>query len=90
MGELMVVDGNGHGIHYPCEWLYKVIGCDKESVHDAVAESIPDRTYNIVASNESKTGKYLSFNVTVMVYDETCRNTIYKKLRSHNDIKIVL
>ena len=24
-------------IDYPCEWSYKVIGSDKESVHDAVA-----------------------------------------------------
>ncbi len=24
-------------IDYPCEWLYKVIGSDKESVHNAVA-----------------------------------------------------
>ena len=24
-------------IDYPCEWLYKVIGSDKESVHNAVS-----------------------------------------------------
>ena len=24
-------------IDYPCEWSYKVIGSDKESVHNAVA-----------------------------------------------------
>ena len=27
-------------IDYPCEWLYKVIGSDKESVHNAVADII--------------------------------------------------
>jgi len=76
-------------VDYPCEWLYKVIGSDKESVHNAVAGIIQDREYRINESNTSRTGKYLSFNVTVMVSDEAYRNNIYQALKGHDDIKFV-
>jgi len=76
-------------IDYPCEWIYKIIGSDKESVHNAIASIIQDREYQVNNSNTSKTGKYLSFNVTVMVDDEVYRNKIYHAFKGHNDIKFV-
>ena len=76
-------------IDYPCEWLYKVIGSDKESVHNAVAGIIEDREYHINDSNTSKTGKYQSFSVKVVVSDEAYRNNIYQALKVHDDIKFV-
>ncbi len=77
------------GIDYPCEWAYKVIGSDNESVHNAVANVIQDSEYQINDSNSSKTGKYLSFNVTTMVGDEAYRNKIYQAFKEHNDIIFV-
>ena len=82
-------DNEEISIDYPCEWIYKVIGSDKESVHNAIAGIIQDNEYLINDSNTSKTGKYLSFNVTVMVVDEAYRNKIYQALKRHNDIKFV-
>ncbi len=76
-------------IDYPCEWVYKIIGSNKESVHGATAVIMQDRAYQISDSNTSKTGKYLSFNVTVMVSDEAYRNKIYQAFKEHNDIKFV-
>lgn len=76
-------------IDYPCEWLYKVIGSDKESVLNAVACIIEDREYHINDSNTSKTGKYQSFDVKIVVNDEAYRNSIYQALKVHDDIKFV-
>ena len=76
-------------IDYPCEWIYKVIGSNKESVHSAIAGIIQDSKYLISDSNTSKTGKYLSFSVKVMVGDEVYRNEIYRAFKEHNDIKFV-
>ncbi len=76
-------------IDYPCEWIYKVIGSDKESVHNAIVGIIQDSEFHINDSNTSKTGKYLSFNVTVMVGDEAYRNKIYQAFKGHDDIKFV-
>ena len=82
-------DNEEASIDYPCEWIYKVIGSDKESVHNAIAGIIQDCEYQINDSNTSKTGKYLSFNVTVLVGDETYRNKIYQAFKGHDDIKFV-
>jgi putative lipoic acid-binding regulatory protein len=82
-------DNEEISIDYPCEWIYKVIGRDKESVHNAIADIIQDSEFHINDSNTSKTGKYLSFNVTVMVGDEAYRNKIYQTLKGHDDIKFV-
>ena len=76
-------------IDYPCEWVYKVIGSDKESVYVATASIMQDGAYQISDSNTSKTGKYLSFNVTTMVGDEVYRNKIYQAFKEHNDIRFV-
>jgi putative lipoic acid-binding regulatory protein len=76
-------------IEYPCEWLYKVIGRDKESVHNAVAGIIQDREFHVNDSNTSKTGKYQSFDVKVVVSDEAYRNNVYQALKGHDDIKFV-
>jgi len=76
-------------IDYPCEWSYKVIGSDKESILNAVACIIQDKEYHINDSNTSKTGKYRSFDVKVVVSDEAYRNNIYQALKGHDDIKFV-
>ncbi len=83
------IDKSGECIDYPCEWVYKVIGRDRGAVHNAVASIIQGREYHIEDSNTSKTGKYLSFSVKVMVGDETYRNNIYQALKGHDDIKFV-
>ncbi len=82
-------DNEESGIDYPCEWAYKVIGSDKESVHNAIASIIQDSEYHITDSNTSKTGKYLSFDLAVIVCDEAYRNKIYQALKEHVDIKFV-
>ncbi len=82
-------DSEEVSIDYPCEWIYKVIGRDKESVDGAIASIIQDNAYYINISNTSKTGKYLSFDVTIMVSDEAYRNKIYQALKGHDDIKFV-
>jgi putative lipoic acid-binding regulatory protein len=82
-------DNEETSVDYPCEWIYKVIGSDKESVHNVIASIIQGHKYQIDDSNSSKSGKYLSFDVTVMVGDEEYRNKIYQALKGHDDIKFV-
>ncbi len=84
-----MIDKREPGIDYPCKWIYKVIGIDKEVVDGAIASIVQGNEYHINISNTSRTGKYLSFDVTVMVSDETYRNKIYHALKRHDDIKFV-
>ena len=64
-------------IEYPCQWLYKVIGTDREKLQQAIMETIGTTPCEISLSNTSSSGKYLSLNVEITVQDEEERNAIY-------------
>jgi putative lipoic acid-binding regulatory protein len=75
---------------YPCEWLYKVIGSDKEQLHQAITHVIKDSSCSITPSNSSKTGKYHCLNLEITVQNEEERNLIYEALKEHPQVKLVL
>ena len=77
-------------IEYPCCWLYKVIGSDKDEMSQAVEEIIQGETCTITFSNASSKGKYLCLNVEVIVHDEDARNILYARLKAHQAVKTVL
>jgi uncharacterized protein len=77
-------------ITYPCNWTYKIISSDKEQMSKAAASVLNQKTYNIKESNSSKTGKYTSLEIDLMVISELERNEIYKNLSEHKDIRMVL
>jgi len=77
-------------IDYPCHWLYKVIGFDRDKLHQALLEIVNDDSCTISPSNSSRTGKYHCLNFEVTVKNEKERNSIYLALKSHPQVKIVL
>ena len=83
-------DGCKAHIKYPCQWLYKVIGMDRNKLHQALMDIVAEDSCNISFSNDSSSGKYLCLNLEVTVRSEEERNTIYLALKAHPQIKIVL
>ena len=83
-------DGCRAHIKYPCQWLYKVIGMDRNKLHQALKDIVSEDSCNISLSNSSSSGKYLCLNLEVTVRNEEERNTIYLALKAHPQIKIVL
>jgi uncharacterized protein len=77
-------------VDYPCSWVYKVIGDDQQKVREAIAEIIQERRCVITHSNSSKTGKYHCLNVELVVQNEELRNGLYRTLKNHPSIKMVL
>ena len=77
-------------LNYPCRWLYKVIGSDREKLHEALLEIVRDESCCISYSNSSSTGKYHCLNLEVTVQSEEERNSIYRAIKAHPRIKIVL
>jgi len=77
-------------IEYPCQWLYKVIGFDREKLHQVLKELINSDSCDISFSNSSRTGKYHCLNLEVTVQSEEERNSIYLALKAHPQVKIVL
>jgi putative lipoic acid-binding regulatory protein len=75
---------------YPCNWCYKLIAGEKEALQKAIHDVIESREHTLAHSNNSKTGKYISMNLDLLVHNEDDRNFIYEALKAHQHIKMVL
>ena len=77
-------------LQYPCSWCYKLIGYEKEAIAVAIKEVILEKEHKLSHSNASKTGKYISMNLDIVIHNEDERNYIYESLKAHQNIKMVL
>jgi len=84
------INDSTYKLVYPCEWQYKVIGSDKDQLHQAITHVIKDSSCSITPSNSSKAGKYHCLNLEITVRNEEERNLIYTSLKEHPDVKVVL
>jgi putative lipoic acid-binding regulatory protein len=74
-------------LEYPRTWEFCVIGKDKEKLHEAIKECLPDHFDH----KYSKTHKSLnSQKAKVIVSSEEERNELYKKLQNHPEVKYIL
>ncbi len=85
-----ILNGKKLELSYPCSWSYKLIAIKKESLKKAIDDIIKDREYKLTHSNNSKSGKYISMNLDLLVYNEDDRNFIYEALKAHQNLKMVL
>ncbi len=77
-------------IDYPTEWGYTVFGSSEVHVRQAVQEVLGSREHEFAASNRSKTGKYCSFKLRLVVTSEEDRNDLSSRLAGHAEIVFVL
>ncbi len=76
-------------IDYPCQWEYRLIGCDKKEICRAVGEIIT-REHQLTPANSSKSGKYHSIRLQLLVENEETRNNYFCRLKAHPAIKMVI
>ncbi|MEA3228119.1 MAG: DUF493 domain-containing protein [Campylobacterota bacterium] len=77
-------------IEYPSAWTYKLIGHEKEAIKKAIHDVIVERDHTLKHSNKSKTGKYVSMNLELVITSDDERNFIFEALKAHQNIKMVL
>jgi len=77
-------------LDYPCTWSYKLISEHHDHTKEAILDVISERAHNLSHSNNSKSGKYISMNLELLVQNEDDRNFIYEALKAHQKIKMVL
>lgn len=77
-------------IEYPSAWTYKLIGYEKKALQKAIHDVIVEREHTLKHSNKSKTGKYVSMNLELIITSDDERNFIYEALKAHQHIKMVL
>lgn len=77
-------------LEYPCNWTYKVIASEQKALHQAIIDVLNEREHKLTSSNSSKTGKYTSMNLELLVHNEDDRTFIFEALKQHQDIRMVL
>ena len=77
-------------LEYPCNWCYKVIATEEKALKQAITDVIDEREHTLEHSNKSKTGKYVSMNLDILVHNEDDRTFIFDALKKHQNIKMVL
>jgi putative lipoic acid-binding regulatory protein len=87
---MVTLAGKKPEISYPTNWEYKVIGEDKAKTKKAVKDIVNDKEHTIKESKKSKTGKYTSFSVNVLVFNEDERLFFFEEFSKHKEIKYVV
>lgn len=77
-------------LEYPCNWCYKVVAYERAGIEIAALEIFTERRYSLTPSNTSKSGKYISMNLELLVHNEDERTYFYETLKAHPHIKMVL
>jgi len=77
-------------LEYPCNWKYKIVGAERKKLEAAIHSVILERDHSLKHSNTSKTGKYISLNLDMLVHNEDDRTFIFEALKAHQDVKMVL
>jgi len=77
-------------LEYPCSWKYKIIGEERKKLEAAIHSVILERAHTLKHSNASKTGKYISLNLDLIVHNEDDRTFLFEALKAHQDVKMVL
>lgn len=75
---------------YPTSWTYKLIGYEKKAIQKAIHDVIVKREHDLTHSNSSKTGKYISMNLNLVLQNDDERIFIYEALKAHQNIVRVL
>lgn len=77
-------------LEYPCNWRYKIVGQERALLEKAIQEVILERSHSLEHSNSSRTGKYISLNLDLLVHNEEDRQFIYEALKAHPHVRMVL
>ncbi len=86
------MDLNDHKveIRYPCTWTYTVIGTDRQTLEQVVADMVGEVEYALAFSHASSAGKYCSLKLELVVETEEHRTELFYALQNHPAIKTVL
>jgi len=87
--KIKVIDGKPQ-VSYPCHWQYKVIGRKEEELEQAIRDIVSDCDHLLYPSKKSRSGKYHSFNLEILVSSEESRNFFFNELRSHSAVTMVI
>lgn len=87
-----MVDLSKHKLElaYPCNWKYKIVLLEKSNANNISKEILGERSHKIKKSNVSKNGKFISYDVELIVFNDDDRVELHTLFNNHVEIKMVL
>lgn len=83
-------EGQSPEIEYPCRWSYRIVGTCADSIRARVVEVAGEIEFELEPSKASSSGKYVSFQLTLLVRDETHRHEVFHALAADESVRFVL
>ena len=77
-------------ITYPCTWDYTVIGPCEASLREAIAAIAGEAEHSVETGNTSRSGRYISLRLSVVVTSDGQRQGIHRALARHPEVRMVL
>lgn len=89
---LVIINGKEEKLvlEYPCDWDYKVMCHTEINIEEIIVDVVKNRDFTHKKGNISKTGKYQSYNVTLLVHSDDDRRALFDFFKSHPNVKMVL
>ena len=84
MAQICDLNGKKPDIVYPTFWEYKVIFDSNGDEKSIIKECVGERNHKITPSNSSKNGKFKSFNLSVLVNNDSERLELFSLLKKHS------
>ncbi len=78
------------GLKYPCNWEYKIITDAKDDLKQSIDTLLKNRNYKFEFSKKSKNGKYDSYMLSLLVFNDKDRTDIFENLKKDKNIKIII
>ena len=91
-GNLVIINGKEEQLEleYPCNWEYKVMCLAEVEIDALIVEVIKNRDFTLSKGNISKTGKYQSYNVSLLVHNDDDRIELFGLFKKHKHVAMVL
>ena len=87
---MISLDNEKLELTYPCEWNYKVIIEAHAEISTIASSILGEREHSVRKSNNSKSGKYTSHNISLLVHNDDDRHEIFQQFKCHCNVKMIL
>jgi putative lipoic acid-binding regulatory protein len=77
-------------LDYPCAWTYTLIGSDEAVLFEVARRAAGACAHRLERSRRSKSGRYVSITLELVVRDEAQRLSIFDALRGSTAVRYVL
>lgn len=82
--------GDAPLVEYPSPWNYRLIGVAVPEMHAALVVLLESRPYAVRPGNQSRTGRYCSIDVELVVHSDEDRHELFARFKAHPAFVYVL